>query len=221
MALFVLASPLLLHVALEEGLASFSPALRRLLNLCLSFTLPDTEEATCDFNIPEIIQATFYVMLLNDAWDIARGLKLTLEGLRWTTLESWLSINKRALLEVHLRQRVPPGGSLILMSGQEESSGSNDPLPPLVMSIMSFLCRSFLRYDFHPCKAERESEGDRERENFPMACPDFLSTEQATVCVRVTFLWFLMEDSHPPQPLPKDYHGLCPTLTSTWSKSLP
>jgi len=54
--------------------------------------LPDADEATHDFNIPEIVQATFYAMLLNDAVelslvsrDMARSLKSTLEGLRWIT----------------------------------------------------------------------------------------------------------------------------------------
>ena len=62
---------------------------------CSSFTLSDAEEAARYFNIPEIVQATFYVMLLNDilelsvvSRDMAGGLKLTHKGLRWTTFES-------------------------------------------------------------------------------------------------------------------------------------
>ena len=88
-------------------------------DLCLGFTLPDAEEAACDFDIPEIIQATFYAILLNNAVelsvvsrDMIGDLKSTLKGLRLTTFESWLSINKRALLKVQLRQRIPPGGGL-------------------------------------------------------------------------------------------------------------
>ncbi|KAJ8428755.1 hypothetical protein Cgig2_003069 [Carnegiea gigantea] len=83
-------------------------------DLYLSFTLFDAEEAVCDFNIPEIVQATFYTMLLNDvvelsvvSRDMAGGLKSTYKGLRWTTFESWLSVSKRALLDAQLRQRVP------------------------------------------------------------------------------------------------------------------
>jgi len=64
-------------------------------DLCLSFTLTDAEEAAHDFDIPEIVQATFYAMVVNDvvelsvvSRDIARALKSTLKGLRWTTFES-------------------------------------------------------------------------------------------------------------------------------------
>jgi len=67
-----------------------------------------------DFNIPEMVQATFYVTLLNDAEglslvsrDMAKGLKETLEGLRWTSFESWLDVNRCGLLQ--LRQQTPPG----------------------------------------------------------------------------------------------------------------
>ena len=57
-------------------------------DLCSSFTLPDTEEAAHDFNILEIIQATFYAMMVNDALqlsvvsrDVAEHLRSTLKGL--------------------------------------------------------------------------------------------------------------------------------------------
>ncbi|KAJ8439996.1 hypothetical protein Cgig2_022678 [Carnegiea gigantea] len=78
-------------------------------DLCPSFTLTDAKETTCDFDIPEIVQATFYAMVVNNAvelfvvsTDMARALKSTLKGLRWTTFESYLSVNKRALLEAQL-----------------------------------------------------------------------------------------------------------------------
>jgi len=63
--------------------------------LCPSFTLPDVEEAVRDFDIPEIIQATFYAMVVNNAVelsivnrDMAGALRSTLKGLRWTTFKS-------------------------------------------------------------------------------------------------------------------------------------
>ncbi|KAJ8433501.1 LOW QUALITY PROTEIN: hypothetical protein Cgig2_018035 [Carnegiea gigantea] len=81
-------------------------------DLCLGFTLPDAEETACDFNIPEIVQATFYAILVNDAVELfvlsremVGDLKSTLKGLRWTTFESWMSVNKPALLEEQLCQR--------------------------------------------------------------------------------------------------------------------
>ncbi|KAJ8438742.1 hypothetical protein Cgig2_020297 [Carnegiea gigantea] len=68
-------------------------------DLCPSFTLSDAKEAARDFNIPEIVQAVFYAMLLYDAMelsmvtrDVAGTLKSTLKGLRWTTFESYLSV---------------------------------------------------------------------------------------------------------------------------------
>ncbi|KAJ8429188.1 hypothetical protein Cgig2_028761 [Carnegiea gigantea] len=67
--------------------------------------LPGIEEAACDFNIPKIVQDTFYAMVVNDAVEL-----------------SVVSVNKRALLEVQLCQRVPPGGGLGSAYGQEESS---------------------------------------------------------------------------------------------------
>ncbi|KAJ8446296.1 hypothetical protein Cgig2_005827 [Carnegiea gigantea] len=83
--------------------------------LCLSFTLPDAEEVARDFNILQIVQAIFYAMVVKDAVklsvvnrDVAGDLRLTLKGLRWTSFESWLSVNKYALLEAQLA----PGGNL-------------------------------------------------------------------------------------------------------------
>jgi len=53
------------------------------------------------------VQATFYAMLLNHAIElgivnrfIAADLKVTLEGLQWTSFESWLNVNGRGFLEV-------------------------------------------------------------------------------------------------------------------------
>ena len=63
--------------------------------------------------------------------DRARGLKLTLESLRWTTFKSWLNVGKYTLLEARLCQRIPPEGGPGLIGGQDESSSSslNDPSP--------------------------------------------------------------------------------------------
>ena len=53
-----------------------------------------------------MVQATFYAMLLNDVIELgivssflAVGLKLTLEGLRWTSFEAWLIRSSRDLWE--------------------------------------------------------------------------------------------------------------------------
>ncbi|KAJ8425253.1 hypothetical protein Cgig2_015860 [Carnegiea gigantea] len=105
--------------------------------LCLHFVLSKAEEAACEFELPEMVQATFYAMLLNDAVGlgivsgfIAADLRASLEGLRWTSFESWMYVNKHDLLEAQLYQQAPPGVARELVNDQEESSGSNDPPPP-------------------------------------------------------------------------------------------
>ena len=71
------------------------PLLEDYWDLCPSITLPDAEEAGCDFNIPEIVQATFYAIVVNNtvelsvvSRDVVRDLNMTLKGLWWTTFES-------------------------------------------------------------------------------------------------------------------------------------
>jgi len=74
------------------------------------------EEAAHDFELPKMVQATFYAMLLNDAVELgivnrfmAIDLKATLEGLRWTSFESWLKANRRGLLEPSFASGLPSG----------------------------------------------------------------------------------------------------------------
>ncbi|KAJ8451980.1 hypothetical protein Cgig2_016561 [Carnegiea gigantea] len=56
--------------------------------LCLRFSLPEAERVAADFELPEILQVTFYTMLLNEAVELsvvrgfmADGLKSSLVGL--------------------------------------------------------------------------------------------------------------------------------------------
>ena len=105
--------------------------------LCPHFALSNAEEAACNFELPEMVQATFYAMLLNDAVGlgivsgfIAADLKAFLEGLRWTSFESWMNVSRRSFLEAQLHQRSPPGGAREPVSSQEEILGSNDPPTP-------------------------------------------------------------------------------------------
>ena len=60
-------------------------------DLCTHFSLPEAEGAALNFELPEMVQATFYAILLNDATElgvvrgfIADDLKSILVGLRWT-----------------------------------------------------------------------------------------------------------------------------------------
>ncbi|KAJ8428568.1 hypothetical protein Cgig2_000432 [Carnegiea gigantea] len=107
-------------------------------DLCPRFTLSDAEKAARDFELPKMIQATFYAMLLNDTIELglvdtfmAVNLRATLEGSQWTSFKSWLNVDRRDLLEAQLRQRTPPEAVHGPVDSQEESSSSNDPPPPL------------------------------------------------------------------------------------------
>ncbi|KAJ8421186.1 hypothetical protein Cgig2_011314 [Carnegiea gigantea] len=62
--------------------------------LCPHFSLSDAEGVAADFELPEIVQATFYAMLLNEAVDLGvahnfttESVKSSLIGLRWSTFE--------------------------------------------------------------------------------------------------------------------------------------
>ncbi|KAJ8444575.1 hypothetical protein Cgig2_013854 [Carnegiea gigantea] len=85
-------------------------------DLCPHFSLPEAERVALDFELPEMVQAIFYAMLLNDAivLGIVRGfivddLKSTLMGLRWTCFEACLSRTSRDLCEAQLRQQTLTG----------------------------------------------------------------------------------------------------------------
>ena len=90
--------------------------------------LSNPERVALDFELPGMVRATFYTILLNDAAElgivsgpIAVDLKLTLEGLRWASFTAWLGRNKGGLMVAQLHQRTPPEGARGLVGGQEES----------------------------------------------------------------------------------------------------
>jgi len=63
-----------------------------------------------------MVQVVFYVMVVNEAFklgvlsrDLAEHLKLSLEGLRWYMCETWLQLDKHALLWVQYRIQVSLG----------------------------------------------------------------------------------------------------------------
>ncbi|KAJ8442957.1 hypothetical protein Cgig2_019530 [Carnegiea gigantea] len=98
------------------------------------FSLPKAERAVADFELLEMVQATFYAMLLNEAIELGvmRGfmadcLKSLLVGLRWTCFEVWMSCTDHELRGAQLRQRIITVEVRGPLDAQEESSGSNDP----------------------------------------------------------------------------------------------
>ncbi|KAJ8426858.1 hypothetical protein Cgig2_006533 [Carnegiea gigantea] len=83
-----------LFLVLEESLMSASSLPEDFHTLCPRFSLPEAEGAAADFELPEMVQATFYAMLLNEVVELGvirgfmvEGLKLALVGLRWSSFE--------------------------------------------------------------------------------------------------------------------------------------
>ncbi|KAJ8420667.1 hypothetical protein Cgig2_025351 [Carnegiea gigantea] len=67
--------------------------------LCPSLSLADAEAAAAKFELPEIVQATFYAILLNETFELdvaheytAERMKSSLVCLRWSTFEVWMHI---------------------------------------------------------------------------------------------------------------------------------
>ncbi|KAJ8424979.1 hypothetical protein Cgig2_031928 [Carnegiea gigantea] len=65
--------------------------------LCPRFSLVEAENAATEFELPEMVQVTFYAMLLNEAVELgmtheytAESMKSSLAGLRWSTFEVWM-----------------------------------------------------------------------------------------------------------------------------------
>ncbi|KAJ8441272.1 hypothetical protein Cgig2_013687 [Carnegiea gigantea] len=97
--------------------------------LCPLFSLSEAEGAAADFELPEIVQATFYTILLNEAIELGmaydfmtESIKSSLVGLRWSTFEVWIGcVNHRPTDEVEVRRS---------RDGQEEGSGLHGPPTP-------------------------------------------------------------------------------------------
>jgi len=63
-------------------------------DLCSDFVRREAEESACDFQIPKLIQAIFYAMVVNDALELgiltrnmAQVLKIALTDLYWYSFE--------------------------------------------------------------------------------------------------------------------------------------
>ena len=79
--------------------------------LCPWFLLSEAKGAAADFELPKIVQATFYATLLNEAVEIgvahdftAESMKSSLIGLRWSTFEVWMDCVDHALRGVQLHR---------------------------------------------------------------------------------------------------------------------
>ena len=106
-------------------------------SLCPNFNLEVAEVSTQDFHTTELMQATFYATVLNDA--LAQGVACVymadtlvpvLEWLNWGTFESWLESKREDLLRAHSQRLALSRANPRPAGGQEESSRSSSAPPP-------------------------------------------------------------------------------------------
>ncbi|KAJ8436130.1 hypothetical protein Cgig2_001157 [Carnegiea gigantea] len=147
-------------------------------------------------NCPKIVQATFYAMLRNDAVGlgivngfIAADLKPSFEGLRWTSFESWMYVNRR---EEQLHQQSPQG----VLGGLTYCALTLNDLLWVFTSSLEPARWSDLR-EPGPCVTSG------------LAGCHLGNTKQANEYVQDTFRWHLRQSSALRlNLLPEDCHGL-------------
>ncbi|KAJ8444099.1 hypothetical protein Cgig2_025100 [Carnegiea gigantea] len=187
------------EMADHESFTSASSPSRRLPRPMPTLFIARSRGRRVNFELPEMVQATFYAMLLNKAVELgmvhgfmAKGLKSALVGLRWSSFKVWTSCVNHQLRKAQLRWPAIEVEVCGPLDGQEESFGSNGPPAP-------------------------SSNEEKEKENGLGLFPNFVNTEQAVEYVRERFRWSLRDPTDPgPRPLPSDYHGRWPCLTSRW-----
>ncbi|KAJ8427295.1 hypothetical protein Cgig2_002207 [Carnegiea gigantea] len=91
--------------------------------LCPCFSLAEAEAAAAEFELPEIVQATFYAMLLNEMFELvvaheyrAKRMKSSLVALRWSTFGVWM----------HIMDEVIWGAQLYCPSDELDVQGARD-----------------------------------------------------------------------------------------------
>jgi len=87
--------------------------------------------------LPEIVQATFYAMLLNDMLELSavhtymtEKMRSVLVRLGWSAFEAWMCIMDPVIRGAQLYRQPNEVEIKAVRSGQGESSGSPDPRAP-------------------------------------------------------------------------------------------
>ena len=95
------------------------------------------EAAAAESELPNIVQATFYAMLLNEMLELgvvheytAERMKSLLVGLRWSTFKVWIRIMDEVIRGVQLHHQPEEVEVKGARDGQGEGSGSADPPTP-------------------------------------------------------------------------------------------
>ncbi|KAJ8435297.1 hypothetical protein Cgig2_026389 [Carnegiea gigantea] len=101
-------------------------------DLCSDFILADVEEAAHDFHIPELVQALFYAMVVNEALQLGILIRSMVEDLKAAlqARDTWLQLNKSDILITRKLGPAAPGVGPRSTSSEEEGTGSNDASPP-------------------------------------------------------------------------------------------
>jgi len=102
--------------------------------LCPCFSLAEAEATVAELELPEIVQATFYAMLLNEMFELgvvheymAEKMKSLLGGLRWSTFELWMRIIDEVIRGAQFHHQPDEMDIKGARDGQGEGSGSADP----------------------------------------------------------------------------------------------
>jgi len=90
-----------------------------------------------DFELPEIIKATFNAILLNEEIELGvahdfttESMKSSLVSLRWSTFEVWMGCVDHVLGVAQLQRPADEVEICASRDGQEERSQSNGPSTP-------------------------------------------------------------------------------------------
>ncbi|KAJ8419880.1 hypothetical protein Cgig2_000617 [Carnegiea gigantea] len=105
--------------------------------LCPYFSLAEAEAAAAESGLPEIVQATFYAMLLSDMLELGAVHKYTAEKMRsvlvdlgWSAFEAWMRIMDPVIRGAQLYRQPDEVEFKEARSDQGESLGSADrPVP--------------------------------------------------------------------------------------------
>ncbi|KAJ8437090.1 hypothetical protein Cgig2_016444 [Carnegiea gigantea] len=104
---------------------------------CFSLALAEAEAAAAESGLPEIAQAMFYTMLLNEMLTFsvvheytAERMKSLLVGLRWSTFEVWLRIMDEVIQGARFHRQPDEVDVKGAHDGQWEGSRSADPPAP-------------------------------------------------------------------------------------------
>ncbi|KAJ8452514.1 hypothetical protein Cgig2_000103 [Carnegiea gigantea] len=178
--------------------------------LCPRFSLPEVEGAAADFELPKMVQATFYAMLLNEAMELGvvhgfmtEGSRSALVGLRWSSFEH------RA------------GGQVVRDHFRWSLRDPSDPGPrPLLLDHLGLYPRFDLGLEGNGRRL-RQAEASRPADPLTNAVlaggpsrgrttsfPSFRDTAQAAEYVRDNLCWSFAHAAHVPEMVQAIFYAM-------------